>query len=427
MLVSSTPSRPSFAFDKVWRQSVETKCSRQSVETKCGDKEWSPTSSNCRLPTATADCRRPAGAAALLTSDYDYLLPPERIAQHPPAERASARMLVLDRRDGSLRHGSFADLPAYLRAGDLVVVNDTRVFPARLQGRWADTGGKVEFLLLEPLAPPTGALDGPEACTMRWEALCGSGRRKRPGLRAALGEGEIEAEIEGPGVGEGTVQVRLSGRAPIWGLLEQHGRTPLPPYIARPENPEAAQRAEDLARYQTVYARETGAVAAPTAGLHFTSTVLDTLRDKGVGIASVTLHVGLGTFRPVQVERLEDHVMHAERYRVPEATAAAIRDCRHRGGRILAVGSTSVRTLETMAAEHNGEAVSCSGRSRLFIHEPYAFRLTDMMLTNFHLPRSTLLMMVAALAGRERILAAYREAVAARYRFFSYGDCMLIV
>ena len=363
----------------------------------------------------------------MLTADYDYLLPPELIAQHPPAERASARMLVLDRRDGSLRHGSFADLPTYLRAGDLVVVNDTRVFPARLQGRWADTGGKVEFLLLEPLAPPPGALDGTEACTMWWEALCGSGRRQRPGLRAAVGEGAIEAEIEGPSEGEGTVRVRLSGRSPLWSLLDLHGRTPLPPYIARPENPEAAQRAEDLARYQTVYARETGAVAAPTAGLHFTPVVLDTLRGQGVGIASVTLHVGLGTFRPVQAERLEDHVMHAERYRVPEATAAAIRDCRHRGGRILAVGSTSVRTLETMAAEHNGKAVSCSGRSRLFIHDPYAFRLTDMMLTNFHLPRSTLLMMVAALAGRERILAAYREAVAARYRFFSYGDCMLIV
>ncbi len=363
----------------------------------------------------------------MLTADYDYLLPPELIAQQPPAERASARMLVLDRRDGSLRHGRFADLPASLRAGDLVVVNDTRVFPARLQGRWADTGGKVEFLLLEPLAPPPGVLDGTEACTMRWEALCGSGRRQRPGLRATVGEGVIEAEIEGPGAGEGTVQVRLSGRAPLWGLLEQHGRTPLPPYIARPEDPEAAQRAEDLARYQTVYARETGAVAAPTAGLHFTPAVLDTLRGQGVGIASVTLHVGLGTFRPVQAERIEDHVMHAERYRVPEATAAAIRDCRRRGGRILAVGSTSVRTLETMAAEHGGEAVAGSGRSRLFIHEPYAFRFTDLMLTNFHLPRSTLLMMVAALAGRERILAAYREAVAARYRFFSYGDCMLIV
>lgn len=368
-----------------------------------------------------------ADLAPVLTSDYDYVLPPELIAQHPPAERASARMLVLDRRDGSLRHGGFADLPTYLRAGDLVVVNDTRVFPARLQGRWTDTGGKVELLLLEPLDPPSGAPDGTESCAMRWEALCGSGRRKRAGLRAAMGEGAIAAEIEGPGSGEGTVRVRLSGRAPLWGLLEQHGRTPLPPYIARPEDPAAAQRAEDLARYQTVYARETGAVAAPTAGLHFTPAVLDTLRGQGVGIAAVTLHVGLGTFRPVQAERLVDHVMHAERFSVPEATAAAIRDCRHCGGRILAVGSTSVRTLETMAAEHAGEAVAGSGRSRLFIHEPYAFRFTDLMLTNFHLPRSTLLMMVAALAGRERVLAAYREAVEARYRFFSYGDCMLIV
>ena len=362
----------------------------------------------------------------MLTADYDYHLPPELIAQHPPAERAAARMLVLDRRDGSLRHGGFADLPTYLRAGDLLVVNDTRVFPARLKGCWADTGGKVELLLLEQLEPPTAAPGAAEACEMLWEALCGSGRRTRPGLRASMGEGSIEAEIEGPGSGEGTVRVRLSGRAPLWGLLEQHGRTPLPPYIARSDDAGAAQRAEDLARYQTVYARETGAVAAPTAGLHFTPEIIDVLRRQGVGIASVTLHVGLGTFRPVQAERIEDHVMHAERYSVPEATAAAIRDCRRRGGRILAVGSTSVRTLETMAAEHAGEAAACAGRSRIFIHEPYTFRFTDLMLTNFHLPRSTLLMMVAALAGREQILAAYREAVAARYRFFSYGDCMLI-
>ena len=406
---------------------METKRSRQSVEIKCGDKVGSPTCSNCRLPTATADCRRPAGAAALLTSDYDYHLPTELIAQHPPAERAAARMLVLDRRSGTLRHGAFTDLPSYLRAGDLVIVNDTRVFPARLQGHWSDTGGKVELLLLEPLEPAQDVSQGQDACTMRWEALCGSGRPRRPGLRATMCDGTIAAEIETAGSEDGTVQVRLTGQASLWELFDQHGRTPLPPYIARPETPGAEQRAEDSARYQTIYARETGAVAAPTAGLHFTPAVLDTLRRQGVEIATVTLHVGLGTFRPVQAERLEDHVMHAERYNVPEATAAAIRDCRRRGGRILAVGSTSVRTLETMAAEHNGAAVACRGRSRLFIHEPYRFHFTDMMLTNFHLPRSTLLMMVSALAGRERILEAYREAVAARYRFFSYGDCMLIV
>ncbi len=362
----------------------------------------------------------------MLTSDFDYVLPPELIAQHPPAERTASRMLVLDRHAPAVRHCGFVNLPDYLRAGDLVVVNDTRVFPARLQGAWSDTGGKVEFLLLE-IQDGAADLPGPDgAYAMRWESLCGSGRRARPGLKAVFGDGALTAEVEGPTGEEGTIRVVLRGPSPLWALLDRHGQTPLPPYIARPEdNP--AEKQEDLARYQTVYAREMGAVAAPTAGLHFTEAVFADLRRMGVAVASVTLHVGLGTFKPVQVEKIEEHVMHAERYVVPEATAEAIRACRRRGGWILAVGSTSVRTLETMAAEQGGEAVACSGRSRLFIHEPYTFRFTDLMLTNFHLPRSTLLMMVSALAGRERIFAAYHEAIAERYRFFSYGDCMLIV
>lgn len=357
------------------------------------------------------------------TSDFDYELPADLIAQHPAPERSGARMLVLDRAASTPHHGRFVDLPAYCRAGDLVVVNDTRVFPARLLGTWADTGGKVELLLLERQPAAASGATGEE----HWTCLCGSGRRARPGLRATFGAGGLVAEITREPDEEGSIGVVLRGReATIGELIEQHGRTPLPPYIARPVD-DPAERRDDGARYQTVYARETGAVAAPTAGLHFTPSVFDTLRRQEVAVATVTLHVGLGTFRPVQVERVEDHVMHDERYVVPEATAAAIRACRRHGGRILAVGSTTVRTLETMAAAHGGAAVACSGRSRLFIREPYPFCFTDRMLTNFHLPRSTLLMMVAALAGRERILAAYREAVARRYRFFSYGDCMLIV
>lgn len=365
----------------------------------------------------------------MLTSDFDYDLPPELIAQHPPGERTAARMLVLDRAAATVSHRRFIDLPGYLLAGDLVVVNDTRVFPARLRGHWADTGGQVELLLIEALEGPDGTpRTEPDARAMRWTALCGSGRRARPGLTAAFGDGAITAQIEGPGAEAGEVVVVLRGASSLWPLIERHGQPPLPPYIHRPATPDAAAvGTEDRLRYQTVYARETGAVAAPTAGLHFTPAVMDNLRRQGVAVAAVTLHVGPGTFKPVKSERVEAHTMHEERYAVSAATATAIRECRARGGRILAVGSTTVRVLETMASEHGGEAVACSGRSRIFIREPFAFRYTDRMLTNFHLPRSTLLMMVAALAGRERVLAAYREAVAGRYRFFSYGDCMLIV
>lgn len=365
----------------------------------------------------------------MLTSDYDYNLPRELIAQHPPAERTASRMLVLDRRDGAvLHHGAFRELPGYLNRGDLVVINDTRVFPARLQGVWDDTGGKVELLLLEQLEDDAQSSAYGYCHVSRWKCLCGSGRHARPGLRAVFGGGQLAAVIGEPAAdGEGGMTVTLQGRESLAQLLERHGRTPLPPYIARPQDGIDADAGEDLERYQTIYARVMGSAAAPTAGLHFTAAIFDEMRAREVAIAAVTLHVGLGTFRPVKAECLEDHVMHAERYEVPETTAAALRDCRRRGGRILAVGSTTVRTLETMAAEHDGEAVACSGRSRFFIHEPYRFLFTDMMLTNFHLPRSTLLMMVAALAGRERVLAAYRTAVAERYRFFSYGDCMLIL
>ncbi len=330
-------------------------------------------------------------------------------------------MLVLDRLTGEWRHGLFADLPRFVRPGDLVVINDTRVFPARLLGTWEDTGGKVEFLLLAPRGEP----EGEGQC---WSALCGSGRRVRVGLRAICGDGALQIEVLAvPTPGE--VEVRLSGAAGLDPdeLIARYGRMPLPPYIARDRVGEATHN-NDRHRYQTVYARHTGAVAAPTAGLHFTDAMFAQLKGKGLDVATVTLHVGPGTFRPVQSDRVEEHRMHDEWYEVPPATASAIADCKGRGGRVLAVGSTSVRTLETAATRRSdGTVVPCSGYSRLFIRPPYRFRVVDTMLTNFHLPRSTLLMMVAALAGREKVLAAYREAIRMEYRFYSYGDCMLIL
>ena len=357
----------------------------------------------------------PLAPVTMHTSDYDYDLPRELIAQHPPAVREAARMLVLDRATGMREHRVFSDLPEYLRPGDLLVLNDTRVFPARLKGRWTDTPGRVELLLLEPLSE--------DNC---WEALSGSGRPFRAGNVATFGEGRLTAEfLRRSERTDGAVVVRLAFAGDLQDILDLCGETPLPPYISRAV-PNAATAREDAERYQTVYAARTGAVAAPTAGLHFNRQMLADIAAAGIEIAKITLHVGPGTFRPVQVENPDDHPMHSERYEVPEAAANAIRRCRARGGRIVCVGSTTVRTLETMAVEHGGEAVACAGRSKLFIREPYTFHFTDMMITNFHLPKSTLIMMVAALAGRKNILDAYRDAIAHRYMFFSYGDCMLI-
>lgn len=351
----------------------------------------------------------------MLTSDFDYELPRELIAQHPPAERQSARMMVLNRAEQTFTHKSFTDLPSYLRSGDLIVLNDTRVFPARLHGMWSDTPGKVELFLLEPLSAAN-----------EWEALLGSGRPARAGLVASFANGLLSAEVlRRSERTEGAVIVRLGFQGDLQDILDLCGETPLPPYIMRTQ-PNAALQREDAERYQTVYAEHTGAVAAPTAGLHFSKEMLSNLEASGIEIAKITLHVGPGTFRPVQVENPEDHPMHSERYEVPEAAADAINRCRSRNGRILCVGSTTVRTLETMAAEHGSTAVACSGRSKLFIREPYHFTFTDMMVTNFHLPKSTLIMMVAALAGRKFVLNAYHAAIAEQYRFFSYGDCMLI-
>jgi S-adenosylmethionine:tRNA ribosyltransferase-isomerase len=348
------------------------------------------------------------------TSDFDYELPPELIAQEPPAVRGSSRMMVLDRQTGALTHARVADLPDWLQAGDLLVLNDTRVFPARLLGRWADTGGAVEFLLLER----EGTSDA------QWRVLVGSGRRVRSGLRAVFGDGALTADILTRGEG-GQAVIAFDLRESLESLLDRFGATPLPPYIHRAPGDDARQRL-DRARYQTVYARSVGAVAAPTAGLHLTEAMLDQLASRGVRCATVTLHVGIGTFRPVTSETVEGHRMDAERFTVPIETAEAVRACRARGGRVVAVGSTTVRTLETVAAANAGEIVACAGRSDLFIHPPYAFRAVNVMLTNFHLPRSTLLMMVSAFAGQAPALNAYAAAIREGYRFFSYGDCMLI-
>ncbi len=357
----------------------------------------------------------------MYTRDFDYDLPPELIAQQPLPQRDRARMLTLDRTTGAVEHRTVRDLPALLQAGDLMVVNDTRVIPARLFGHKTATGGRVETLLIEPA-------DG-----NRWHAWCKTSGRTRVGDSYSLASDRIAARIEHV-FKDGSVEMSLAVEpdASLAAVLETEGVTPLPPYIKR--LPTAADgsrdaRAHDGAdrqRYQTVYARAPGAVAAPTAGLHFTPALLASLEHSGVRRAAVTLHVGPGTFKPVASDRIDQHVMESERYEVPEDTAVLIEETRRAGGRILAVGSTTVRTLEHVAAANQGRVVAGSGRVSLFIRPGFQFRVTDMMLTNFHLPRSTLLMMIAALAGRERVLAAYREAVAQQYRFYSYGDCMLI-
>ena len=354
----------------------------------------------------------------LTTADFDYILPPELIAQEPLEHRTDSRMLVLDRTSTGVLHRHSRDIPEFLRPGDLLVLNDTRVFAARAFGTWADTPGKVEILLVEP--DPDGAAD-----PLRWIALCRSSRPMQAGHAMLLAEGHLRATVLGPRDDEGKVRLQLDPDSDLFDVMDRYGVPPVPPYIRREK--EDARILLDRTRYQTVYAHDRGAVAAPTAGLHFTPELLAALEAKGVPHVFVTLHVGPGTFKPVQCDRIEDHVMDAERYVVSEETARAVRDAKARGGRVVCVGSTSVRTLETVAARHDGEVVAESGRSRLFIHPPYDFRVTDAMLTNFHLPKSTLLMMISALAGRERILDAYAEAIRERYRFYSYGDCMLIL
>ena len=347
-------------------------------------------------------------------SEFDYHLPPELIAQEPPERRDGARMMVLDRAGQTIEHRKFADLAEYLGRHDVLVVNDTRVIPARVFGRKAKegTGGRVEFLLLEEVSPGV------------WDALMRSRRRPKVGEQVILDEDLAVVTLLEDGE-LGRVKIRVESKMPWLDVLERIGQTPLPPYIQRKEV--IPQRREmDKVRYQTVFAREPGAVAAPTAGLHFTPEVLARLEAQGIQKATVTLHVGMGTFRPVSAENVEDHRMEHERWTLTGETARKIAEAKSQGGRVVAVGTTSVRTLESSAARPEGFGAG-QGRTNLFIYPPYGFKVVDAMVTNFHLPKSTLVMMISAFAGRDLVLKAYQEAIRERYRFYSYGDCMLIL
>lgn len=342
-------------------------------------------------------------------SDFDYALPPALIAQHPLTPRDAARLLVVHRASGTLEHRVFRDLPDYLRAGDILVLNNTRVIPARLRGEKA-SGGVVEVLLLRPApgAPPPGAEE--------WEVLVRPGRRVRAGTRLRFGGG-ITGQVVGARA-EGVRLVTFTAGRPLLQAIREVGTTPLPPYVREP--------LRDPEEYQTVYAAVDGAVAAPTAGLHFTPELLDRIRAMGVGAATLTMHIGPGTFRPVTVEDPTRHRMEAEWFEVTAETAAAVNAARTRGGRIVPVGTSAVRTLETVTAA-DGAARPGAGWSRLFVYPGHRFRAADALVTNFHLPRTTLLMLVSALAGRELILRAYAEAIREGYRFYSFGDAMLIL
>jgi S-adenosylmethionine:tRNA ribosyltransferase-isomerase len=359
-----------------------------------------------------------AGLADLAVADFDFELPEELVAQEPPAERGASRMLVLDRATGAFSDSHFSELPGLLRAGDLLVLNESRVIPARLYARRTlvrereQPSGRIEVMLTE------------QAGKNRWRALV------RPGRKVAIGERLVFPDLKGEIVLEAEVLERgpfgerlleFGKGADIFAILDRIGHMPLPPYIHRDD------AETDRERYQTVFAREPGSVAAPTAGLHFTEAMLGALAPNGVETARVTLHVGLGTFAPLRVDRVKDVRLHRERYTLGEAAAAAINRARAEERRIVAVGTTVVRTLESAAlCANGGEVEPHSGETEIFIAPGFEFRAVDAMLTNFHLPQSSLLMLVSAFAGREHVLAAYRHAVAKRYRFFSYGDCMLI-
>ena len=347
-------------------------------------------------------------------SDFDFPLPPHLVAGQPIEPRDQARLWVHDRRARTDEHALVRDLPRLLRAGDLLVLNDTRVLPWRLRGRRA-SGGAVECLLLR--------VDGDGA----GEAMVKPSARLRPGDRVPMEQGALELElVEALGGGRWRVVLHTpAGGGTVADALERCGRAPLPPYLRRAGGADDEDVAGDRARYQTVFARQPGAIAAPTAGLHFTPELLQRLRDGGVEVATVTLHVGEGTFAPLRTEIVEQHAMHAEAFVLPPATAAAVAAAKARGGRVVAVGTTSCRTLET-CARADGTVTPGTGSSTLFLYPGRPFRVVDALLTNFHLPRSTLLMLVAAFAGREEVLAIYREAVARGYRFFSFGDAMLI-
>ena len=337
-------------------------------------------------------------------SDFDFYLPEELIAQHPLEKRDTSRLMVLDKKTGEIEHKIFKDIIDYLNEGDTLVLNNTRVMPARLIGEKENTGGKIEFLLLR-------RLEGD-----KWECLAKPGKTAKPGRRFTFGDGKLKCEVlEVLETGNRVIEFEYDGI--FEEVLDSLGEMPLPPYIH--------ERLEDSERYQTVYSKEKGSAAAPTAGLHFTEELLEQIKAKGVNIAYVTLHVGLGTFRPVKAETIDEHVMHSEFYQVSEETARIVNETKDRGGKIISVGTTSTRTLETIGDE-NGRIKECSGWTNIFIYPGYKFKVVDRLITNFHLPESTLIMLVSTLAGKDHVLNAYNEAVKERYRFFSFGDAMFI-
>lgn len=337
------------------------------------------------------------------TSDFYFDLPPELIAQTPIAQRDASRLLTLNKQTGAVEHKHFYDLPSMLRPGDCLVLNNSRVLPARLIGH-RPTGGVCEVLLLVDKGDNV------------WECLVRPGRKLKPGAEVIFGEGQLKATVEAE-VDDGKRLVRFHYQGIFLEILEQLGKMPLPPYIK--------EELEDSERYQTVYSREVGSAAAPTAGLHFTKELLEQIQSMGVKVCYVTLHVGLGTFRPVKVDNITDHEMHSEFCMIPAETAQIINQTKREGGRVICVGTTSCRTLESWAAE-DGTMRECSGWTNIFIYPGYKFKVLDCLITNFHLPESTLIMLVSALAGREQVMEAYRQAVEEKYRFFSFGDAMFI-
>ena len=338
------------------------------------------------------------------TKDFDYYLPEELIAQTPLEKRDESRLMCLDKETGELSHHHFYELPDFLNPGDCLILNNSRVLPARLLGQRLPGGGACEVLLLIDRGDKT------------WECIVRPGKHLRKGAKMQFGNGELKAEVVDV-LPDGNRMVKFDFEGIFLEVLEHLGKMPLPPYITK--------QLEDQSQYQTVYAKELGSAAAPTAGLHFTPELMDTIRSKGVGIAEVTLHVGLGTFRPVKVSNVLDHHMHSEFYRIEEDAANMINETKKNGGRIICVGTTSCRTIESAAAE-DGTIRACSGWTDIFVYPGYQFKILDCLITNFHLPESTLVMLVSALAGREHVLTAYEEAIRQRYRFFSFGDAMFI-
>jgi S-adenosylmethionine:tRNA ribosyltransferase-isomerase len=353
----------------------------------------------------------------VLVRDFDFELPPELIAQEPPATRGTSRLLHLERATGRITHHTIRSLPELLRAGDLLVVNNTRVFPARLLGRRDPSGGAVECLLV-------GRIEGPDAAGAElWEALVHPGQKLKPGARVVFeGAATLHGEIrERRFFGRRLVRLWTDDGRPVDAAVDAIGHVPLPPYIKR------ADRAADRERYQTVFAQSRGSIAAPTAGLHFTPEILHALDERGIERVEITLHVGYGTFQPIRVERVEEHRMDAERFDITEATASRINAALDERRRIIAVGTTTTRTLESVARAHDGRIAPGRGTTDLFIYPGFDFRILSGLLTNFHLPQSSLLMLVSAFGGRDQVLNAYREAVAQHFKFYSYGDGMLVL